>query len=69
MEPTIAFAFGHERLPAPLNDTSGVFLAGTNVSDDLFMYMTRLVVGLAANTRYRVDLDVTFASDVPPGCA
>jgi hypothetical protein len=68
MEPTIAFAFGHERLPAPLNDTSGVFLAGTNVSDDLFMYMTRLVSGLVPNTRYRVDLDVTFASDVPPGC-
>jgi hypothetical protein len=67
-EVIIAFAFGHERLPTPLDNTSGVYLQAHNRSDDLFMYMTRQVAGLSPNTDYKVELSITFASNVPPGC-
>ncbi len=67
-EAIIEFASGHEQLPAPLDSTSGVYLQGHNRSDDLFMYMTRAVIGLEPNTEYRVELGITFASNVPPGC-
>ncbi len=68
MEPIIGFISGHEQLPAPLDNTSGVFLEGHNRSDDLFMYMTRGVAGLVPDTDYTVELSITFASNVPPGC-
>lgn len=67
-EEIIEFASGHERLPAPLDDVSGVFLQGHNRSDDLFMYMTRAVTGLQPNTDYTVELGITIASNVPSGC-
>jgi hypothetical protein len=69
MEASIGFTFGYERLPPPLNAFSGLFLAANNRSDDLFMYMTRLVDGLAPGRRYRVEANVTIATNVPPGCA
>ena len=47
-EPDIAFAFGHERLPAPLDQRSGFYMESHNRSDDVFMYAVRLVDGLAA---------------------
>ncbi len=56
-------------LPAPLDSSSGVYLQGHNRSDDLFMYMTRAVTGLEPNTDYRVELSITIASNVPPGCS
>ena len=67
-EASIAFASGHERLPAPLDNMFGIFLSGHNRSADLFMYASRPVTGLAPNTRYRVDISVNMASNVPPGC-
>ncbi len=67
-EAIIEFAAGHERLPAPVDNTSGVYLQGHNRSDDLFMYMTRAVTGLVPNADYKVELSITFASNVPPGC-
>jgi len=67
-EATIGFAFGHERLPAPLADRTGIYLSSDNRSDDVFMYLTRQVDGLAPNTRYRVDLTIEIATNVPPGC-
>lgn len=67
-EASIAFTSGHERLPAPLDNMFGIFLAGHNRSADLFMYASRGVTGLAANTKYRVDISVNMASNVPAGC-
>lgn len=68
-EATIGFTAGHERLPAPLDAHSGVFLASDNRSDDVFMYMWRGVTGLAPNRRYKVEVAVAFATNAPPGCA
>lgn len=67
-EESIDFAFGHERLPDPVDNRSGMFLSSNNASDDVFMFASRLVDGLARNTRYRVDLSITFATNAPPGC-
>ena len=67
-EATIAFTSGHERLPAPLDNMFGLFVAGHNWSSDLFMYISRPVTGLAANTKYRVDVSVSMASNVPNDC-
>ena len=67
-EPDIAFAFGHERLPAPLDQRSGFYMESHNRSDDVFMYAVRLVDGLAASTRYRVGINLTIATNAPPGC-
>jgi len=68
MEASIGFAFGHERLPAPLNAVSGLYLSADNRSDDVFMYITRLVDGLAPNRRYRIETRIDIATNVPPGC-
>ena len=68
-EASVAFAFGHERLPAPLNDQgSGLYLESHNQSDDVFMYIVRRLDGLPAGTRYRVRTNVTIATNAPPGC-
>lgn len=67
-EPSIDFAFGHERLPSPLNSFSGLYLAADNRSDDLFMYIARRVDGLAPNRRYRIEIQIGIATNVPPGC-
>jgi len=67
-EASIDFAFGHERLPAPLDNRSGLFLSSNNRSDDVFMFAARLLDGLARSTRYRVDLEITLATNAPPNC-
>ena len=64
----IDFVFGHERLPSPLDNRSGIFLSSNNRSDDVFMYAARLVDGLDRNARFRVDLSITLATNAPPGC-
>lgn len=68
MEWSIDFASGHELVPPDLQETSGLFLAGDNASDDLFMYISRMVTGLRANRNYRVELEVVIATDAPPRC-
>lgn len=67
-EEAIDFRFGHERLPAPLDDRRGIFLSGENAPDDLFMYIFRLLDGLAASRAYRVDTKITFATNAPQDC-
>lgn len=62
-------ASGLAPLPAPLDeDRTAYHIEGINRSDDLFMYLTREVEGLLANTRYRVSYGVRFATDAPRGC-
>lgn len=61
---------GHEPLPAGLGVTGrGLYIAGTNHSDDLFMFWAGRVEGLAPSSSYRVGFTVEFASEAPTGCA
>jgi hypothetical protein len=46
----------------------GFHLAGTNRSDDLFMFMKRRVGGLRPNRVYRATFRVEFATEAPSGC-
>ena len=60
-----------DRRPLPDGvDAEGeaLFLAGTNHSDDLFMYLKREVTGLAPNTTYALTYRLRLASNAPSGC-
>lgn len=62
--------FEYSTLPAPLDEDEGALaLSGTNLSDDLFMFIKRKVTGLNPNTTYNATFRVEFASDVPDGMA
>lgn len=60
---------GIRPLPAPL-DTSrrGLFVSGSNRSDDLFMYLKRPVDGLTPGATYRVRFEVEIATREGSGC-
>ena len=58
----------HRTLPAPLGARSGLFIAGTNHSDDLFMFFKGSVTGLAPGVRYQAAISLEIATDVPSGC-
>ena len=47
---------------------SGYYIAGTNRSDDLFIYVKTKVSGLVAGTTYRIRSTVDFLTDVPTDC-
>lgn len=56
-------------LPAPLNpELAGRYLAGTNISDDLFIFIKKRFDGLLPNTAYRVSMAVEIASSIHGGC-
>ena len=53
-------------LPAPLNTSKyALKIAGTNRSDDLFMFIKRKMTGLIPNTTYQLQVQVDFASNAP----
>jgi hypothetical protein len=53
-------------LPAPLNTSKyALKIAGSNRSDDLFMFIKRKITGLIPNTTYQLQVQVDFASNVP----
>lgn len=58
----------YRALPEPL-DTSkgGLYIAGVNHSDDLFMYY-KGQTSVGRNTAYRVSFEVELATAVPRGC-
>jgi hypothetical protein len=64
----ILFTSEFRRLPPPLDNRMGLLLGGTNRSDDLFMFIWREVSGLVPGRSYRVETEVTFATNVPVGC-
>ena len=65
-EENLDLDFTYTTLPAPLDTTEGALrLAGTNTSDDLFMFLTKEITGLEPNQPYSVTIDVVYASDVP----
>ncbi len=67
-EASIAFRVEHREVDGEPG-TRGFWLTSRNVSDDVFMYVTRPVTGLAPGRRYRVDADVEIATRAAPGCA
>jgi hypothetical protein len=61
---------GYRSLPTPLDTTASAFyLAGTNRSSALNMYLKHRVGGLKPETTYEVSFDVSFATEVPSNCA
>ena len=67
-EGAVAFSAGFERLPAPLGTLSGYAVSGANPSNDVFLYVWKLVTGLAPTTQYAVTVSMRFATNAPPGC-
>ena len=65
----IVFESEVRRLPAPLDNRFGLLVGGTNRSDDLFMFIWREVTGLVPGQAYRVETEVTIATNAPAGCA
>jgi len=59
--------FEQRALSAPLTG-KGYFMAGTNRSDDLFLFVKRQFPGMEKNGVYNVTYTVKFASNVPTGC-
>lgn len=65
---TIGTAAGWTRVPFPLRNRNGFRLSGRNTSDDLAMFLKHPIAGLSPDTEYRVELAMTFATNVPQGC-
>ncbi|MFM8982180.1 MAG: peptidylprolyl isomerase, partial [Spartobacteria bacterium] len=57
----------HRNLHAELGVGKGLFISGTNHSDDLWMFWKKKLTGLEPNTDYQVVLDLEMASNVAPG--
>ncbi len=60
-----------EALPAELRTSgTGFLLSGKNHSDDMFMYLKRMIggdLGLRPSTTYQLEFDIKFASSAPSG--
>ncbi len=62
--------FEYSTLPEPLEETEGgLKLSGSNLSDDLFMFIKKEICGLEPNSSYNINFTIEFASDVPDGLA
>ncbi len=63
--------FGYEPLPEELAEHgNALMLSGQNRSDDLFMYVKKLLTaddGIEPETTYRIAFEVEFATDAPAG--
>ncbi len=57
----------HRNLPAEIRGGKGLFISGSNRSDDLWMFWKKKITGLVPNTGYRIALDLEMASSVPAG--
>jgi hypothetical protein len=67
-EPIFMLEADYRALLPPLDtSTSALYIAGTNRSDDLWMYY-KTEVALPADTTFRVRFDVEIATAVPSGC-
>ena len=59
--------WGWRLLPEPFSG-HGCHLAGTNRSDDLFMFMKKRITGLVPDSDYLFGVEVAFATNAPKGC-
>jgi hypothetical protein len=60
--------FRRERVPSRGERVVGLKLAGSNRSDDLFMFLKRQITGLRPNGRYRIELSFTLFTNAGRGC-
>lgn len=67
-EATIRFSATIAGVPPEVVGQMGLRLSSENRSDDVAMYAWRPVEGLVPGARYKVETDLTIASNVPPGC-
>ena len=68
-ESDVQFEAGTRPLPDNLGaGQQGLYHAGTNISDDLFMFFRKQVSGLEPGTTYRATFELTFASTAGAGC-
>jgi len=59
----------YRALPEPLTESgNGLFISGSNRSDDLWMYYKGQIAGLFPDTRYLAEFEVEIATSVPNGC-
>lgn len=63
------FKSAHQRMPAPLDSESGLYISGRNHSGGLFMFFKGQVGGLVPGARYAVTAGAEIATSVPSGCA
>ncbi|HEX7670343.1 MAG TPA: hypothetical protein VF395_12195, partial [Polyangiaceae bacterium] len=64
------FASDRRALPRPLTTSMrALFIGGDNHSDDLFMFWKRRIPGLVPNKSYSGEIQLTFATQAPKGCA
>jgi hypothetical protein len=69
-EEQMDLASGHEPLPPGVErEGMGLFVGATNRSDDVFMFWTGQVGGLAPGGIYDARFLVEFATEAPAGCA
>lgn len=60
--------FSHSMLPDPLNSSEGALRqSGNNHSDNLFMYVKKILTGLEQNTNYEIDVEIEIATNAPSG--
>lgn len=59
--------FEQRALEAPLSG-KGIYVAGHNRSDDLFLFIKKQFSGFAPSTSYKVSFSVKFATDTASGC-
>lgn len=68
-EGSVEFVSGVQTLPPNLpTERFGLYHAGTNVSDDLFMYFKKQVVGLVPEQVYDASFEVSIGSNAGAGC-
>jgi hypothetical protein len=71
-EPDMLLEAGLRDLPPELNvEGTGFFIQGTNISDDLFMFLKRRLGpedGIEPNQAYRIRFHLALASNAPSGC-
>ncbi len=62
------YELDHEHRPLPDGlEGGGIYVQGHNRSDDLFMFLKRLVDGLRPDTTYAVSVSVDLTTNVPAG--
>jgi len=62
--------FGWAELPEEIGPGHGLFIAGNNLSDDLFMFIKRALgaaEGVGVGTKYAAVIEVDFATNAPAG--
>ncbi|MFD1002504.1 hypothetical protein ACFQ21_24480 [Ohtaekwangia kribbensis] len=61
--------YSYTELPANLGSKKAIMLSGTNLSNDLFMFIKKKVTGLNPNTDYNLVFQIQFATNAPSGAS